>query len=110
MTGKTYRIPGISCSLCAMALQSLEDDLPGVKRVNASYRHQRLEVEFDETLLSEADLLTAIAQLGYEVERNSDDVDRGLLVEATGHQRRPATHAESRCQPRRCSYERLTSE
>jgi P-type Cu+ transporter len=73
MTKKTYRIPGISCSLCAMALQSLEDDLPGVKRVNASYRHQRLEVEFDEARLSEADLLAAIVQLGYDVEHDSRD-------------------------------------
>ncbi|MCU0522912.1 MAG: heavy-metal-associated domain-containing protein [Anaerolineae bacterium] len=67
MTKKTYRIPGISCSLCAMALQSLEDDLPGVNRVNASYRHQRLEVEFDESKLSEAELLAAIVALGYDV-------------------------------------------
>lgn len=68
MTKKIYRIPGISCALCAMALQSLEDDLPGVKRVNASYRHQRLEVEFDESLVSEAALLAAIDALGYDVE------------------------------------------
>ena len=64
---KTYRIPGISCALCAMALQSLEDDLPGVQRVNASYRHQRVEVEFDESLVSEAELLAAIEALGYDV-------------------------------------------
>ena len=68
MTKKTYRIPGITCALCAMALQSLEDDVPGVKRANASYRRQRLEVEFDESKVSEAELLAAIVALGYDVE------------------------------------------
>ena len=68
MTKKTYRIPGISCSLCAMALQSLEDDLPGVHRASASYRRQWLEVEFDEASLTEAHLVEAIRALGYDVQ------------------------------------------
>ncbi len=68
MVKKTYRIPGIECAMCAMALQSLEDDVPGVRRANASYRHQRLEVEFDETKVTEEELLAAIVDLGYDVE------------------------------------------
>jgi copper chaperone CopZ len=68
MTKKTYRIPGISCALCAMTLQSLEDDLPGVKRVKASYRRQKVEIEFDESQLSDMELLNAIIALGYDVE------------------------------------------
>ena len=65
---KIYRIPGISCALCAMALQSLEDDVPGVKWVKASYRRQKLEIEFNESQVSETELRAAIVALGYDVE------------------------------------------
>ena len=47
-----------------MRLESLEDDLPGVVRASASYRQQRLEVEFDESELPEAQLVEAIRALG----------------------------------------------
>lgn len=67
MEKKTYHIPDIGCSMCAMSLEALEDDLPGVKRVSASYRRRRLEVEFDETRVSEAAVLAAIEELGYTV-------------------------------------------
>ncbi len=67
MLKKTYDIPDIGCSMCAMSLEALEDDLPGVKRVSASYRRRRLEVEFDETQVSEAAVIAAIEELGYTV-------------------------------------------
>jgi copper chaperone CopZ len=54
--------------MCAMKLEGLEDDLPGVKHASASYRQQRLEIEFDETRVSEAQVFAAIRELGYEVQ------------------------------------------
>jgi len=68
MTKKVLRIAGMHCSSCAMRLEALEDDLPGVVRARASYRRQRLEVEYDEAELTEARLVEAIRGLGYEVE------------------------------------------
>jgi copper chaperone CopZ len=67
MQKKTYHVPDIGCSMCAISLEALEDDLPGVKRVSASYRRQRLEVEFDETQVSEAQVIEAIEAQGYTV-------------------------------------------
>lgn len=65
MTKKTFRILNMECPMCALKLEGLEEDLPGVQRASASYRRQRLEVEFDETRLSEGQLLAAIEALGY---------------------------------------------
>ena len=67
MIKKSYDIPNIGCSMCAMTLEALEDDLPGVRRISASYRRRRLEVEFDETQVSEAAVIAAIEELGYTV-------------------------------------------
>ena len=56
------------CVNCAMTLQSLEDDLPGVKQVDASYRSGKMVVEFDKTALSVEQIISAIRELGYTAE------------------------------------------
>jgi copper chaperone CopZ len=62
---KSYRIPDMHCPNCALTLESLEDDLEGVLSIKASYHKQLLEVEFDEQVLTEQNLLTAIKVLEY---------------------------------------------
>lgn len=64
----TLKITDMHCVNCAMTLQSLEDDLPGVKQVDASYRSGKMVVEFDETRLSVEQIITAIRELGYTAE------------------------------------------
>lgn len=56
------------CVNCAMTLQSLEDDLPGVSTVDASYRTGKMTVEFDETLLTPEKLIAEVKKLGYTAE------------------------------------------
>ncbi len=65
MIKKSFRITNMECSACAMHLQSLEDVLPGVQAINASYRKARMDVEFDEHAIQEAEILAAIHRLGY---------------------------------------------
>ncbi len=62
---KTFHIPDMHCSACVMKLEGLEDDLPGVKRVEASYQKQSMVVEFDDGKVSEGEIRKAIAELGY---------------------------------------------
>jgi copper chaperone CopZ len=71
MTSLKLRIPDMHCSACAMKLEGIEDDLPGIFKVRASYHRQSLEVEFDEDQVSEEEILTAVGRLGYTPESNS---------------------------------------
>ncbi len=64
---RTYKVPDMHCSNCVMRLEGLEDDLPGVKSVRASYHKQQMEVEWDEKRVSEAEILAAVKRLGYTV-------------------------------------------
>jgi copper chaperone CopZ len=66
MVKKTYRVEGMHCSNCAMNIEGIEDDLPGVKQVSASYLKGRMTVEFDETMVSELQLLAAVEKRGYQ--------------------------------------------
>jgi copper chaperone CopZ len=67
MIRKTYRVAGMTCPNCAMILEGLEDDLPGVQRVTASYRNGTMEIEFDEHQVDETLIIQAIIRLGYQV-------------------------------------------
>jgi len=61
-------IKDMHCSNCAMKLQSLEDDLPGVATVDASYRSQKMKVVYDEAIVSPEAIMEAVRKLGYTPE------------------------------------------
>jgi len=54
------------CTNCAMRLESLEDELPGVRKVEASYRKGQMMVEYEEGLLSSDEIVTAVKKMGYQ--------------------------------------------
>lgn len=66
MVKRTYRVEGMHCSNCAMNIEGIEDELPGIKQVAASYQRGRMMVEFDETKVSEVQLLAALEKRGYQ--------------------------------------------
>jgi copper chaperone CopZ len=66
MVKKTFRIEGMSCSSCPMNIESIEDDLPGIKQVSASYQKGNMVVEYDETRVGEAQIIAAVAKRGYK--------------------------------------------
>lgn len=65
---KTFRIPDMHCSACVMKLEGLEDDLPGVRLVQASYQKQSMVVEYDDGKVSEGEIRRVVERLGYTIE------------------------------------------
>jgi copper chaperone CopZ len=53
------------CTACVMRLEGLEDDLPAIKHIHASYQKQQLEVEFDASQVTETQIKAAAAKKGY---------------------------------------------
>lgn len=62
-----YRVPAMHCASCAMLLEGLEDDLPGVMRINAEVRRQRVTVTFNPDQVQEEAILAAALAEGYEL-------------------------------------------
>ena len=54
------------CTACVMRLESIEDLLPGIIQVTASFRKQQMEVAYDEALVDKTQIIAAVKQLGYE--------------------------------------------
>jgi copper chaperone CopZ len=65
MIKKTFKIPDMSCTNCAMKLESLEDTLEGVKEINASYHKLEMVIVFDETKLTDEQIIAAVKKKGY---------------------------------------------
>jgi copper chaperone CopZ len=66
MIKKTFKIPDMTCSNCAIKLESLEDDLDGVKEINASYHRLEMIIEFDESKLTDEQIVAAVKKKGYQ--------------------------------------------
>jgi copper chaperone CopZ len=66
MIKKTFKVPDMHCANCSMRLESIEDILPGIKEINANYRKQQMVVEFDESKVSDGQIIAAVKKKGYE--------------------------------------------
>lgn len=66
MIKKTFKVPDMSCSNCAMKLESLEDSLDGVKEINASYHKLEMVIVYDETKLTDEQIIAAVKKKGYQ--------------------------------------------
>ena len=65
MIKKTFKVSDMTCANCAMKLESLEDVLDGVREINASYHRLEMVVEYDESKLTDDEIITAIKKKGY---------------------------------------------
>ena len=68
MIKKVFTIKDMHCSSCVMRIEGIEDDLPGIRRISASYQKQQMKVEYDENITNEGQIISAIEKLGYHVE------------------------------------------
>lgn len=65
MIKQTFKVVDMTCPNCAMKLESLEDDLEGVKEINASYHKLAMTVEYDESQLTQDQIIAAVKKKGY---------------------------------------------
>jgi copper chaperone CopZ len=66
MIKKTFKVPDMSCTNCAMKLEALEDSLDGVKEINASYHKLEMVIVYDESKLTDEQIIAAVKKKGYQ--------------------------------------------
>jgi copper chaperone CopZ len=62
-------VSDMHCSNCTMKIESLEDELPGIRRISASYRKGEMVVEFDENKVDLDTIIAAVKKQGYTAKR-----------------------------------------
>lgn len=66
MVKKIFRVSDMHCTACAMRLEGIEDELAGIAQITASYRKQQMEVEYDESQVTDAMIIAAAKKHGYD--------------------------------------------
>lgn len=66
-----FKVDGMHCVNCAMRLQQLEDTLPGIRTIDASYRKATMTAVYDESVVTIAQIQSAAHELGYTVQLDS---------------------------------------
>ena len=53
------------CSSCVMLLEGIADEVDGISIIRADFRKQRIEVEYDETNVSQEQVVEAVKKEGF---------------------------------------------
>lgn len=60
MIKKSFRVEGMSCVGCTIAVEGALENVPGIKSAEASYVKQVADVEYDETQVTDAQIAAAV--------------------------------------------------
>lgn len=66
MVEKSLKIEGMTCAACAKAVERASKKLKGVTEANVNFATEKLNISFDETLVSIPDIQAAIEKAGYK--------------------------------------------
>ncbi|WP_139905759.1 heavy metal translocating P-type ATPase [Clostridium thermarum] len=79
MAEKTLKIEGMTCAACAKAVERASRKLEGVSEANVNFATEKLNIKFDETKLSVADIQAVIEKAGYKA--LTESISKTLKVE-----------------------------
>ncbi|MFD2307057.1 heavy metal translocating P-type ATPase [Enterococcus termitis] len=70
MEAKTFDIEGMTCASCAQTVEKATAKLAGVSKATVNLATEKLNIEYDESKLSEQDIQKAVSDAGYEALSN----------------------------------------
>jgi Cd2+/Zn2+-exporting ATPase len=79
---------GRACESCAMALERQVQEIPGVRRATASYAGGVMSIQYDDTLISPAELTKSVSSWGINIEPSAAE----LLIERAPVKEEPGFH------------------
>jgi Cu+-exporting ATPase len=65
MTTQTFDVAGMNCTACVMHIEGVEDEVEGIESIDVNFKKQRMMVEYDESKITEHDIVRAVKQVGY---------------------------------------------
>lgn len=65
MIKQRFQVTGMHCVGCAMNIDGILEDLPGVQSASTNYARQIVDVQYDEARVTEALIISAINATGY---------------------------------------------
>lgn len=72
MTKKNYQLGGVTCQVCVNKIEKKLNKLDGVEEAIVNFSNEKLNVVFDEKILSDNIIIETVKKLGYEIEEIKD--------------------------------------
>jgi len=72
MEKKKFDVTGMSCAACQGHVEKAVKKLEGVKSVNVNLLQNSMQVEYDESCVSPADMIAAVEKAGYGASEKAD--------------------------------------
>lgn len=81
-----FDITGMTCSACSAHVEKAVSKLPGAEHVNVNLLRNSMTLDFDETLLTEGDIIKAVTDSGYgaSVQNTQKNPTESKTVSANG--------------------------
>ena len=67
-----FSVTGMTCSACQARVEKAVSGLPGIETVAVNFLTNTMQVEYDESVLSEEDIIRAVEKAGYGAEANTN--------------------------------------
>ncbi len=83
MKKETYKIRGMHCASCVAVIEKALSKTDGVHSANANFATETASVEFDENIVSESGLATAVEGVGYRLGKAMGTNEMGM--DPAGH-------------------------
>lgn len=66
MDQKKYDIKGMTCTACALTIERQLGKIDGVESVSVNYATEQMQIRFDDSVVTNEDIHTAVDKVGYE--------------------------------------------
>ncbi|MDT8337128.1 MAG: heavy metal translocating P-type ATPase [Candidatus Izemoplasmatales bacterium] len=77
MIKKTYQVAGMSCSSCALSIETYLGTTRGIEEARVNFANESLSVTYDDKTITEEEIFIIVKELGYEVipeEKKSESI------------------------------------
>jgi len=91
MQKQKFSISGMTCAACSAGIQKTINKLNGIKKADVSLMGESMVVEFDESVVSTKEIISAVQALGYGARIYGDNDNRVTKVQTPSVQ----SHAKS---------------
>lgn len=79
MAQKTFKIEGMSCASCVQTVEKAASKLSGVQEANVNLVTEKMNIQFDESKITIADIQSAVEKSGYKAVE--DGVRKNFVIE-----------------------------
>lgn len=66
MKHEKFEVTGMTCSACSSRVEKAVSQLPGINKASVNLLTNSMQVDFDDSVLSEQDIINAVIKAGYE--------------------------------------------